>query len=73
MEKLRATAAVLTIVIGCAMFVAAAGYDYPLADGDGGVLTPGIVLAIVFGGAPIVTGVDALKRHFKTKKTVGSG
>ena len=53
MDKLRVVAAALTIAIGV---------DYPLADGDGGVVTPGIVLAVIFGGAPIITGLAALQR-----------
>lgn len=61
MDKLRTMAAALTVVIGCAVFFAAVGVDYPLADGDGGFVTPGIVLAVIFGGAPIITGLDILK------------
>ncbi|MFM8845799.1 MAG: hypothetical protein ACKOGN_07860 [Gammaproteobacteria bacterium] len=63
MDKLRLVAAALTIAIGCALVIAAIGVDYPLADGDGGVVTPGIVLAVIFGGAPIITGIDSLQRR----------
>ncbi len=52
MSKLRVVAAALTIAIGYALVIAAIGVDYPLADGDGGVVTPGIVLAVIFRGAP---------------------
>ena len=62
MDKLRVVAAAMTIAIGCALAITAIGVDYPLADGDGGVVTPGIVLAVIFGGAPIITGLAALQR-----------
>lgn len=61
MPLLKTISAALTILIGCLLFAATARVDYPLADGDGGFLTPGLLLAIILGGAPIITGVSALK------------
>lgn len=63
MEKLRVAAAAITIVIGCGVVVLATTLDFPLTDGDGGFVTPGMMLAAIFGGAPIITGLDAFKRR----------
>lgn len=63
MEQLRVTAAAITIVIGCGVVVFATTIDFPLTDGDGGFVTPGMMLGAIFGGAPIITGLDAFKRR----------
>ena len=63
MDSLRTTAAALTIGIGCVLFVIGVGLDFPLADGDGGYASPGMLLAVILGGAPIITGIEALRRR----------
>lgn len=62
MMLLRKIAALLTVVSGCALAVLALHADFPHADGDGGFVSPGMLLAVVFGGAPVVTGIGWLFR-----------
>lgn len=61
MPTIRKVAAALTICIGCALFLIALRLDFPLADGDGGFVSPGMLLAVIFGGAPVITGVVAYR------------
>lgn len=63
MRTLRTIAALLTIVIGGVVVSIVAGMDYSHADGDGGFASPGLILALIFGGAPIVTGIEVLRRQ----------
>lgn len=62
MPTLTRIAAVLTVISGCALAALAMQIDFTHADGDGGFIGPGTLLGAVFGGAPILTGLEALRR-----------
>ena len=62
MPALTRIAALLTVISGCAWAVLALQFDFPHADGDGGFLGPGPLLALLFGGAPVLTGIEVLRR-----------
>jgi len=68
MITIRTVAALLTIGIGSVLATALIGFDFPLADGDGGVGSPGLALALILGGAPIMTGIDVLRREIKDRR-----
>ena len=63
MPTLRTIAAVLTIALGGVLAFLLAGVEFSHADGDGGIASPGLVLALVMSGAPILTGIEALRRQ----------
>jgi hypothetical protein len=69
MITVRKIAAALTICIGCALFLIALRLDFPFADGDGGFASPGMILAVIFGGAPILTGVLAYRLNSRGSAT----
>lgn len=69
MGVLQKFAATLTIGIGCALFLIALRTDSPLADGDGGFASPGMLLAVLLGGAPILTGVIAYRLSSRESAT----
>jgi hypothetical protein len=69
MTTVRKIAAALTICIGCALFLIALRLDFPFADGDGGFASPGMILAVIFGGAPILTGVLAYRLNSRGSAT----
>ena len=61
MRALRLIAAVLTVLIGVAVAAWALRFEFALADGDGGFVTPGVALAVILGGSPIITGIAAIR------------
>lgn len=63
MPTLRTIAAVLTIALGGVLVSLLVGVEFTHDDGEGGLASPGLVLALVIGGAPIFTGVEALRRQ----------
>ena len=69
MTTVRKIAAALTICIGCALFLIALRLDFPFTDGDGGFASPGMILALIFGGAPILTGVLAYRLNSRGSAT----
>ena len=71
MDKLKLVAAALTIAIGYALVIAAIGIDDPLGGGDGSVVIPGIVLALILSSSPNITDIDSLQRR-SIEQTRGS-
>ncbi|MFZ9651985.1 MAG: hypothetical protein EBR15_03995 [Gammaproteobacteria bacterium] len=61
MRALRLIAAALTVLLGVVVAVWALRFEFALADGDGGFISPGVALAVILGGSPIVTGIAAIR------------